>query len=437
MATSMTSVTSVQKHVLENGLTVLLKPLHHTPIVNWRVLYRVGSRNEQTGQTGISHWVEHMLFKGTPQFPAGTLDRLIDREGGYWNAHTFIDFTAYFETLPADRIDLALRIEADRMVNALFEPEEVESERTVIISERQGNENSPLFWLGEEVSAAAFRVHPYGHEIIGDMADLQTITRDDLYGHYRRYYMPNNAIAVAVGDFEPQAMLERIEALYGSIPAGQPPPPVTRWEPEQVGERRVRVEREGQTAFIKVAYKAPAASDPDWFKLAVLESVLAGPSGMGGGSVGNKTSRLYRALVLSELAADVQASLIPTVDPYLLEFDVTVREGHTHEEVEAALDAELARVRSEPISQAELEKAIKQARALFAYSTEGVSGQSFWLAFSENFDSYAWFETYVDRLSAVTVADVQEAAEKYLSPRRRTVGWYVPTGAGNGEGATA
>jgi zinc protease len=421
---------SVQKHVLDNGLTVLLKPLHNAPIINWRVLYRVGSRNERTGQTGISHWVEHMMFKGTPTFADGVLDTMISREGGYWNAHTFIDFTAYYETMPADRIDLALQLEADRMVNTIFNEEEVASERTVIISERQGNENSPRFWLSEEVTAAAFRVHPYHHEIIGDMADLETMTCDDLYNHYRRYYMPNNAVAIAVGDFDPGEMLARIKALYGQIPAGETPPQVLRHEPEQRGERRVEVRREGQTAFLKIAYKAPAATDPDWFKLAIVESILAGPSSMGGGSIGNKTSRLYRSMVMSQIAAGVGASLIPTIDPFLMEFDVTVREGRTLEEAEAAFDEQIARIRNEDITEAELQKAIKQARALFAYSTEGVSGQSFWLAFCENFDSYEWFDNYVDNLSAVTVADVREVAQKYLDPRRRTVGWYIPENGG-------
>ncbi len=421
---------TVHKHILDNGLTVLLKPVYNTPIINWRVLYRVGSRNERTGQTGISHWVEHMMFKGTPTWPGGVLDQVISREGAHWNAHTFIDFTAYYETMPADRIDLALQIEADRMTNALFEEEEVASERTVIISERQGNENSPTFWLGEEVTGAAFRVHPYHHEIIGDMADLETMTRDDLYGHYRRYYMPNNAIAVAVGNFDPDRMLARIIELYGDIPTGELPPPVLRPEPEQRGERRVEVRRAGQTSFLKIAYKAPRAADPDWFKLAVLESVLAGPSGMGGGSVGNKTSRLYRELILTGLAAGISCSLVPTVDPYLMEFNVVVREGRTLEEAQAVLDAQLERVRNEDISEAELHKAIKQARALFAYSTESVSDQSFWMAFCENFDSYTWFENYVANLSAVTVADVRAAAEQYLDPRRRTVGWYIPENEG-------
>ncbi|MBI5666942.1 MAG: insulinase family protein [Chloroflexi bacterium] len=420
----------VSRHQLDNGLTVLLKEQHSAPVISWWVLYRIGSRNERTGQTGVSHWVEHMMFKGTGQFPGGDLDKMISREGGTWNAQTSMDYTAYFETMPADRIDLALRLEADRMVNAQFEPEEVESERTVIISERQGAENSPLFWLGEEVRAAAFRVHGYHHEILGDQADLETMTRDDLYNHYRRHYMPNNAIAVAVGDFNSADMLRRVEELYGTIPPGDLPKLFQRPEPEQQGERRVRVERPGSNHFLEVAYHAPAATDDDWFKLAILNSVLTGPSGMGGGSVDNKTSRLYQALVKSEIAADVDGSIMPTIDPYLYDLVATLRPGRTLEEAETVVEREIERLRNEPISQAELDKAKKQARALFAYSTERVTAQAFWLAFAENFESYTWFEHYVPRLEAVTIQDVQDVAQRYLRPQNRTVGWFIPTGNG-------
>jgi len=416
----------VTRHVLDNGLTLLLKEVHTAPVISWWVLYRVGSRNESTGRTGISHWVEHMLFKGTPRFPAGTLDKAIDRAGGVWNAQTSYDYTAYFETMPADRISLALEIEAGRMQNALFDPEEVESERTVIISERQGAENSPNFWLSEVTRATAFLVHPYHHQIIGDMADLRTMTRDDLYTHYRTYYVPNNAIAVAVGDFDRAEMLAQVEALYGGIPAGPPVPPVTREEPPQQGERTVRVEREGNAGTIYVAYRAPAATDADWFKLALIDSVLAGASAPGGNGIGNKTSRLYRALVETELASSVSGGLYPSVDPYLFSIFLTVRDGRTHEEVQAALDAEIERLMDGAITQEELDKARKQARALFAYGTEGVTGQAFWLAFSENFAGLEWYLRYLDHLSAVTLDDVQEAARRYLRRSQRTVGWFIP-----------
>ncbi len=425
-------MSNVTRHQLDNGLTVLLKEVHHAPIISWWVLYRVGSRNERTGQTGVSHWVEHMLFKGTEAFPAGYLDRAIDRAGGLWNAQTSSDYTAYYETLPADKIDLALRAEADRMVNAVFDPEEVESERTVIISERQGAENSPTFWLREQVNATAFHVHGYHHEIIGDMIDLKTMTRDDLYAHYKRHYMPNNAIAVAVGDFDTDEMLANIKAIYGEIPAGETPNLFVRPEPEQSGERRVKVERPGNNAFVHVAYRAPAATDEDWFKLAILDSVMSGPSGMGGGGVGNKTSRLYKALVETELAAGLGGGLLPSIDPYLYNIVVTVRHGSSIEAVEAALDEQIDRICNDNITDAELVKAKKQARALFAYATESVTGQAFWLAFAENFDSYTWFEDYVDHLETVTIADVRDVAQKYLRPQNRTVGWFVPINGNNG-----
>ena len=416
----------VTRHVLANGMVVLLKEVHTAPLISWWVLYRVGSRNEPTGRTGVSHWVEHMLFKGTEAFPAGYLDKAIDREGGQWNAQTFLDYTAYYETMPADKIDLALRLEADRMANARFDPEEVDSERTVIISERQGAENSPLFWLGEEMSAAAFRVHGYHHEIIGDMHDLETMTREDLYGHYKRYYMPNNAIAVAVGSFDSAEILERIRALYEPIPAGELPEMFARPEPPQHGERRVRVERPGGSAYVDVSYHAPAATDPDWFALSVFNSVLTGPSSLGGGGIDNKTSRLYRALVETELAASVDGSLMPTIDPHLYGVTATVRDGRTPEEVEAVILREIERAVAGDITAEEIARARKQARALFAYSTERVTMQAFWLAFAENFSSYEWFERYVEELDRVTLDQVLEAARKYLRPQNRIVGIFAP-----------
>jgi zinc protease len=425
-------VSNVTRHVLSNGMVVLLKEVHSSPIISWRVLYRIGSRNERTGITGVSHWVEHMMFKGTEEFPAGYLDKAIDRVGGSWNAQTFLDYTAYYETLPASEIDLALRAEADRMINAKFDPEEVESERTVIISERQGAENSPMFWLGEEVQAAAFRVHGYHHEIIGDMTDLHTMTRDDLYGHYKQHYMPNNAIAVAVGDFDSAEMLARIKELYESIPAGEAPNLFMRPEPEQRGERRLQVERPGTTSFIQMGYHVPGATDPDWFKMELVNSLLCGPDSMGGGSIDNKTSRLYKALVDTELAASVDGGMTQTIDPFLYIINVVVRDGKSPEEVEAALNAEIDRLRNGDVTEAELARVKKQARALFAYSTERVTMQAFWLAFTENVESHEWFDNYVANLEKVTLDDVKEAAANYLRPQNRTVGYFIPT-AGEGD----
>ncbi len=419
----------VQVTVLDNHLTVLTREVHHAPVASFWVFYRVGSRNERLGVTGISHWVEHMLFKGTPQFPKGEIDRQIARNGGIMNGMTWLDFTTYFETLPADRFDLALRLEADRMINSVFDPAEVDAERTVIISERQMYENQPTFLLGEEVQATAFKVHPYHHEVIGWQCDLESMTREDLWNHYRTYYTPNNAIAVAVGDFQTDALLDRIRELFEGIPEGPEVPAVTFTEPPQRGERRVTVRGEGQTAYVQAVFHVPAASHPDFFPLLVLDSILGGAQPMaffGGGGTTNRTSRLYQALVKTELASAVSSNVYATVDPYLFSFSATVRAGKTTQEVEDALWQEVERVKAEPVSAEELTKAIKQAKAQFAYSTESVTNQGYWLGFSSIIADHMWLETYLDRLAAVTAEDVQRVAQTYLIEKNRTVGWYVP-----------
>ena len=286
----------IDTYQLSNGLQIKLKEIHTAPIISHWVWYRVGSRDEIPGKTGISHWVEHLQFKGTTKYPMEELDKSISRTGGIWNALTYLDWTTYFETMPADQIDLALDLEADRMLNSTFDPEEVASERTVVISERQGRENHPGFLLKEAVRGAAFRVHPYHHEIIGDLADLQSMARDDLYQHYRTYYRPNNALIAVAGDFDRDDMLERLKELYGGHPAGDAVPRINRPEPPQKGEHRLIVEGPGETRLVNVAYHTPPAAHPDFFPLLILDSLLTGPQGLnlfGGGGVSNKTSRLY------------------------------------------------------------------------------------------------------------------------------------------------
>ncbi len=411
------------QHTLPNGLTILLREVHSAPVISWWLAYRVGSRNEPTGKTGISHWVEHMMFKGTKRFPAGALDREIDRAGGQWNAFTSMDATKYFETLPAKKIDIAMQAEADRMTEALFDPDETESERTVIISERQGAENQPTFWLQEALRGAAFRVHGYHHEIIGDETDLRRMTRADLYHHYRRHYRPANAAAIAVGAFDTDAMLAKIERLYGSIEAGAAPDLFSRPEPAQQGERRVIVERPGETAFFELCHHVPAATHEDWFKLKLLDAILSGSSG----ASDNKTSRLYQALVKSEIAAGMGAWLTPTVDPYLYSIIVTLRDGRSPAEAEAALLAEITRLQSDGVSQAELNKARKQTRAAFAFSAESVTEQAYGLAQSFILGDAHWFDNFAERLMAVSAEDVLDVANRYLAPRNRVVGVLHPT----------
>jgi len=424
---------TIVQTTLSNGMKVLLKEIHTAPLVSSWVWYRVGSRDEVNGCTGISHWVEHMQFKGTPTFPSSALDKAISREGGMWNAMTYLDWTTYFETLPADKIDLALRLEADRMVNSAFDEKEVSSERTVIISEREGNENEPLFLLGEAVQGAAFRVHAYHHEVIGDLADLHSMARDDLYRHYQTYYVPNNAVMAVAGDFEPGQMLDRIKELYEPIPDGPDPARLMRPEPVQKGELRLSVEGPGETTYVQVYYRFPSASDPDFFPLAVLDSLLAGPSNLNffGGGISNKTSRLYRALVDKELAVGLSGGAQATIDPFLYNISLTIHPQRTPEAALSALDGEIKRIQDELVNEDEIARAIKQARAIFAYGSENITNQAFWMGFAEMFADYNWFLTYLDSLAAVTPADVQRVAQQYLLPRSRVIGTYVPSG---GEG---
>lgn len=420
----------VTKTVLSNGMFVMLKEIHTAPIISHWVWYRVGTRNETPGLTGISHWVEHMQFKGTPQFSSGILDRAISREGGFWNAFTYLDWTTYFETMPAGRIDLALRLEADRMVNSLFDPQEVESERTVILSERQGNENEPLFLLGEKIQSAAFQTHPYRFEVIGERSDLQSMTREDLFGHYRRFYNPANSVLAIAGDFDSASMLARIRELYEPIPGRPGAAPAIPAEQSPPQAAQVSVQGPGETTYVQVAYRAPAADHPDFFPLTILDSLLTGPSSLNmfGGGLSNKTSRLYRALVETELAVSVYGGLQATIDPYLYTITAIVHPASRPEAVVEALDAEIERLRSAPPDPAELERADKQARALFAYGSESITNQAFWLGFSEMFASYDWFESYLDRLKAVSPEQVQASALRYLDPDRRVVGFYLPSG---------
>ena len=427
---------AIRRLTLPNGLTIQLKEIHTAPIISHWVWYRVGSRDEVPGLTGISHWVEHMQFKGTPQFPAGILDKAISREGGFWNAFTYLDWTAYFETMPADKIDLGLALEADRMVNSLFDPQEVESERTVIISEREGSENEPLFRLGEAVQEKAFRVHTYHHEVIGSKEDLHKITRDDLFQHYRRYYAPSNAVVSVAGDFDSEKMLARLLELYDSLPAAPPPPRPAQAEPPASGEQWVEVSGPGEMTYLQVVYHSPPASLPDFFACTVLDSLLAGPTSLnmfGGGGVSNKTSRLYRALVEGEYTVSVGGGMQATQDPYLYDLSMTIHPRSHYRQALQVLDDEIQRLQDAPVDGAEVERAIKQARALFAYGSENITNQAFWLGFAEMFASYAWFENYLDALARVTPADVQRAAQTYLAPHNRVVGVYLPTGAASEE----
>lgn len=420
----------VEAHRLPNGMLVLTREVHSAPVATSWVWYRVGSRNEPAGQTGISHWVEHMLFKGTPSVPKGEIDRLIARNGGTFNGFTWVDYTAYYETLPADRIELGLRLEADRMVNALFDPAETESERTVIISELEGYANYPETWLDEAVKAMAFTAHPYHHPVIGYKGDLLAMTRDELYAYYQTFYMPRNAVLVLVGDFSTDAIMARVERHFGDLPPGPELPAVRAVEPEPQGERRIVIRRPGPAEYVQVAYLAPDCRSADFAPMAVLDAVLSGaksPNFMGGGAQTNRSARIYKALVESELAAAAWSSYIPSRDPFLFELSATVREDHTAAEVEVALVGEIARIQQDGVDDAELARILKQVRAQIAYSLESVTNQAMQLGMWEVLDSYTRVETLLEDLTAVGAEDVRRVAQTYLTERRRVVGHFVPT----------
>ena len=422
---------AITKTTLTNGLLVLLKEIHTAPIISSWIWYRVGSKDEPTGKTGISHWVEHMQFKGTPTFPSNILDKAISREGGMWNAFTHMDWTTFLETLPADKIDLALSLEADRMVNSLYLQDEVATERTVIISEREGSENEPLFQLSEAIQNAAFKVHPYHHEVIGDMADLHSISRDDLFSHYRTFYKPNNAVLALAGDFQSKAMLDRIRELFEPIHAGEPPIRLHRPEPAAIGEHMLNIEGPGETTYLQIAYRFPSATDPDLFPFMVLDSLLSGPSNpsaFSGGGISNKTSRLYRCLVEKEKAVGVFGSGQVTIDPYLYSTTITIHPKSHPEESLKVFDEEIKNLQVNLIAEAEISRAIKQARAIFAYSSENITHQAAWLGFSEMFSDYHWFVSYLDNLAKVTPNDIQRVAQNWLQPQQRLVGTYIPNG---------
>jgi zinc protease len=419
-------------YTLENGLTLLIREIHTAPIVSSWVWYGIGSRNEVPGKTGLSHWVEHMQFKGTAQHSASWMDHSIARLGGHWNAFTSPDWTTYFETLPASALETALELEADRMRGSLFEPNEVETERTVILSEREGLENDPLFQLNEAVQLRAFREHPYRNEVIGAKEDLLALTREDLYGHYRNYYQPANALLCLAGDVDPQQALELTRRYFGNIESLPLEKQLPAPEENPPAFEQVDLHGPGDATFVEVAWRAPKGNSEDFFAFTILESLLTGPSSLnmfGGGGISNRTSRLYLALVEKELAVGVNGSLNASIDPGAFTINLTKHPARSISTLLSALDNEIERIQSKPVTQAEINRAVKQAKALFSYSSDNITNHGFWMGYASSFADYSWFTGYVERLAAVTPEMVTNTARKYLRPDARVIGVYTPNGA--------
>jgi zinc protease len=413
------STAAVVAATLDNGLRVLLLEDHRSPIVTVQTWYRVGSRNEARGATGIAHFLEHLMFRGTAAHGPGVFARTVERNGGQDNAFTSQDVTSYYVDIAADRLDLVLELEADRMHNLVLDPKIITSEREVVIEERRTRtEDDPGGALGEEVSATAFRAHPYGQPIIGWMIDIRRITPEEIRAFYRTYYAPGNALLVVAGDFKAQAVLSKIRAVYGAIPRSSPPPPVLAVEPAQNGERRVSVQRPAELPIVYLGYPVPNQTSPDAPALEVLSVVLSG----------GRASRLYRHLVHErQLALEAGGDYSYfSIDPNLFWFWATPLPGQTADTLEKELLGEMEQLRKDPVGDVELKRAKNQIEASFVFQDDSIHRRASLLARFELVGGYAMKDGYLDRIRAVTAADLQRVARTYFQDERKNVGILLP-----------
>lgn len=409
----------VAESTLENGLKVLLLEEHKAPVVTVHIWYRVGARNEQPGITGLSHLLEHMMFKGTSMVGPGQFSRIIKKNGGRDNAFTSEDYTGYFETFASDRVELALKLEADRMRGLLLDPKEVESEKKVVMEERRlRTDDDPVSALREAMEAVAFESHPYRQPVIGWMTDIEGLRRGDLVRYYNMYYVPNNAVLIVVGDFKGEELLPKIRHYFGSIPRAADPPAVRAVEPEQRGERRVLLKKEAELPFVFMGYHVPNLKQPDNFALEVLAYILSG----------GKSGRIYKSLVYEKQLALFAGGGYEreSIDPNLFPLYASVMPGKTAEEVEQALTAEIERVKNELISDRELQKAKNQIEAGFLFGQDSVFNLARQLAEYEIVADWRTWEAYLPGIRAVTAADLQRVAKTYLTPDNRTVAVLIP-----------
>ncbi len=422
---------ALRSATLDNGLKVLVREEHTAPLASVWCWYKVGSKDEPPGLTGVSHWVEHMNFKGTTNIPRDQVKGIIEQFGGAWNGYTWIDQTTYLETATRDALDRMLFIEAERMARCLYHPDDCESERTVIISELQGGENDPDQLLDQELTATAFKAHPYGHPTIGWLPDLRMMTRADLHGYYPRYYIPNNATLVVVGDVDPDDVMRRVESHFGGIPEGPEPGRLRTIEPEQSGERRLTIRKEGTTAYLKIACHAPSAADPLFLPALLLDAVLTGAKGLNLWSSfrvppPQRRARVYRALVERGLASSVSGALLPTAQPFLYTVSATATDGVRLSSIEEALAGELERVRRDAVTPAELETAKSQLQAQLVFDSDSITNIAHQIGYFETIASVDVFTGLAPRINAVSLDQVADAARTLFAASNRTVGWFEP-----------
>ena len=410
---------NVFETVLPNGLKVILLENHKAPLVTFQVWYRVGSRNEAWGRTGLSHMLEHMMFKGTEKVGPEEFSRTIQENGGNDNAFTSRDYTAYFENISTDRVQVSIDLESDRMQNLLLREQDFRTERMVVMEERRlRTEDNPQANLQEHMEATAFLTSPYHWPTIGWKEDIERFTLDDLKAYYRTYYNPMNAILIVVGDFKREELLPKIEKAFGSIPKGIAPNQERDVDPRQIGERRIFVKKEAQLPYLVMGYHVPNLRETDSYALEVIATLLSA----------GKSSRLYQSLVREKrlvLSADADHSLLSR-DPSLFYLSAELLPGKELAEVEKALDEEVERLKKELVGAQELEKAKNQMEASFVFGQDSLFYQAMLLARNEITLTWRAIDDYLPSIRKISPEDIRRVAKKYLKPDNRTVGVLIP-----------
>jgi zinc protease len=411
---------SVKEYKLNNGLKVLIIEKHKVPVATFQVWYRVGSRDEPAGKSGMSHLLEHMMFKGTSKYGSQIFSRIVQKNGGEDNAYTTEDYTIYFQIFSSDRIMLSIDLEADRMQNLTLGQKETLSERSVVMEERRlENEDDPQNSLFEEVVATSFKVHPYRRPVIGWMSDINSIERDDLLNYYKAYYSSDNAVIIIAGDVRAEEIIEKIKNSFGAIPSGPPKKKISFLEPEQKGEKRVFLKKEAELPYLLIAYHTPSFPYEDSYALDVLSLILSG----------GKSSRLYMSLVYEKkIALDVSADYDGfNKDPYLFFFSATASPGKDIKDVEDAIYGEIEKIKKNPPSEREVQKAKNQIESSFIMEQDSIDTEAMKYGTFEMLGDWRLIDRYLESIRKVTPEDVVRVAKKYLNEDNRTVGILVPT----------
>jgi zinc protease len=412
----------VSARTLANGMKVLVHEDHDIPNVALYFFFRVGSRNERPGITGISHFFEHMMFNGAKKYGPGQFDLQMEKNGGNNNAYTARDVTVYTDWFPRAMLELMFDMEADRIRDLAFDPKIIQSERGVVASERRLSvENSNFGALEEQLNAAAYTAHPYGWPVIGWTSDIEAWTMDDLRAHFRMGYAPNNCVMVATGDVTPAEVFALAKKYLEPIPKQAPPPPVRTKEPEQQGERRVILRKAAQLPIQMVSYHVPPTSHADQAPLEMLGTILAE----------GRSSRLYRRLVdRDQIALEVNQNIDQSLDPGQMIFTMQPRSGVDPARTEQALYQELERVRTAEVPAEELQKAKNQLLTNFYRGLKTIAGKANLLGeFEVFFGDYRKLNGYPGELEKVTAADVLRVAKLYLGENNRTVATLAPEAA--------